>query len=235
SALIKMGGTTIACGFKAEISEPELDSPGLVFIVPNLTVTLPAICSPEFKPSPPSAEAQVSNKALVRFIVISPCFLRTPSSDTLPLAMVAALDNSVFFQHLPSISVRLGAFVISTLLKYVPPTLCLATLPNATFDPSTPPTTCSRTVRVPLSLDTSPRVPQFRLYWRVGTLRAVPTSFEEPLLSSTISMVVDAEGGMVSVERNVIGDSEGAESPGALDNCALVAKARANILHGLLP
>ncbi|KAF9233122.1 hypothetical protein BU15DRAFT_66850 [Melanogaster broomeanus] len=32
SALVKMGGTTIACGFKAEISEPKLDSPDLAFI-----------------------------------------------------------------------------------------------------------------------------------------------------------------------------------------------------------
>ncbi|KAF9233593.1 hypothetical protein BU15DRAFT_66449 [Melanogaster broomeanus] len=46
--------------------------------------------------------------------------------------------------------------------------------------------------------------------WRI--LRPLETH-----ISSAISMVVDAEGGVVSVERNVIGDSEGAESAGALD------------------
>jgi len=84
-----MGKTIVVCGVKAEIAEPGLDTPDLGFIggsfddtdalriqpvghelVPN--IDLPAMCSPKFKPGPPSEEAQVLSErlcdALVRFV-----------------------------------------------------------------------------------------------------------------------------------------------------------------------
>ena len=89
-----MGNTTVVCGVKAEISEPELDHDGDGFLgiylsiylsffffhsvcfekkkktkiddhkitVPNLD--LPAMCSPKFKPGPPTEEAQVLSDRL---------------------------------------------------------------------------------------------------------------------------------------------------------------------------
>lgn len=78
---MRMGDTTVVCGVKAEIAEPELDSPGDGFLgtfshsrasnclyvivgtaVPNLD--LPAICHPKFKPGPPTEEAQVLSDRL---------------------------------------------------------------------------------------------------------------------------------------------------------------------------
>ena len=94
SALVRMGNTTIVCGVKAEISEPELDRDGdgflgiiffchppphpqffdwlidcLVKIVPNLD--LPAMCSPKFKPGPPTEEAQVLSDRLKQVLTTS--------------------------------------------------------------------------------------------------------------------------------------------------------------------
>lgn len=81
-----MGGSTIVCGVKAEIAEPDLENPdegflgellaSLLFspvspshvcfsvsiLVPN--VDLPAMCHPKFKPGPPSDEAQVLSERL---------------------------------------------------------------------------------------------------------------------------------------------------------------------------
>lgn len=86
SALVRMGGSTIVCGVKAEIAEPDLENPdegflgellaSLLFslvspshvcfsvsiLVPN--VDLPAMCHPKFKPGPPSDEAQVLSERL---------------------------------------------------------------------------------------------------------------------------------------------------------------------------
>jgi exosome complex component RRP43 len=82
SALVRLGDTTIVCGVKAEIAEPEMDKPkdgflgtsltahfaysGLVdlvcSVVPNLDLS--AICSPKFKPGPPTEEAQVLSDRL---------------------------------------------------------------------------------------------------------------------------------------------------------------------------
>lgn len=82
-----MGDTTVVCGVKAEISEPELDRPEhgflgafdawftpayltegiVVHTVPN--VDIPAMCSPKFKPGPPSEEAQVLSERLNEVLV----------------------------------------------------------------------------------------------------------------------------------------------------------------------
>lgn len=86
---MRLGKTTVVCGVKAEIAEPELDNPEDGFLgecrssmgkalgvtlfvqVPNLD--LPAICHPRFKPGPPTEEAQVLsdrlNEVLVRSVL----------------------------------------------------------------------------------------------------------------------------------------------------------------------
>ena len=45
------------CGIKLEIAKPRAGNPKQGFIVPNLT--LAPICHPQFRPGPPSEEAQV--------------------------------------------------------------------------------------------------------------------------------------------------------------------------------
>ena len=89
--MVRLGSTTVVCGVKAEIAEPELDKPKEGFLgtssrtlvtqrlfirplarccsytVPNLD--LPAICSPKFKPGPPTDEAQVLSDRLNEVLV----------------------------------------------------------------------------------------------------------------------------------------------------------------------
>lgn len=85
-----MGATTVVCGVKAEVAEPELDRENEGFLgayfssqylsgkvrwnvlipkptVPNLD--LPAMCSPKFKPGPPSEEAQVLSDRLNQVLI----------------------------------------------------------------------------------------------------------------------------------------------------------------------
>lgn len=79
SALVRIGDTTVVCGVKAEIALPLLDAPTAGYLgtwllnfvdilpvdlpkVPNLD--LPALCSPRFKPGPPSDDAQVLSSRL---------------------------------------------------------------------------------------------------------------------------------------------------------------------------
>ncbi|XP_002733208.1 exosome complex component RRP43-like [Saccoglossus kowalevskii] len=57
SALVKLGNTTVICGIKAELCTPTNDEPKKGFVVPN--VDLPPLCSPRFRPGPPSEQAQV--------------------------------------------------------------------------------------------------------------------------------------------------------------------------------
>lgn len=92
SALVRMGDTTMVCGIKAEITEPDASRPteGIIstlspvlefreclvvrwdcvlihWPVPN--IDLPALCSPKFKPGPPNEEAQVYSNWLYDLLI----------------------------------------------------------------------------------------------------------------------------------------------------------------------
>ncbi|KAJ3216570.1 Exosome complex component RRP43 [Dinochytrium kinnereticum] len=56
SAMVRLGETTCLCGIKAEVSIPNTNNPTSGFLVPN--VDFPPICSPNFKPGPPSPFVQ---------------------------------------------------------------------------------------------------------------------------------------------------------------------------------
>ncbi|KAJ7773241.1 ribosomal protein S5 domain 2-type protein [Mycena metata] len=170
SALVRLGETTIVCGVKAEIAEPELDAPDQGFLVPN--IDLPALCSPKFKPGPPSDEAQVLSDRL----------------------------NEVLssYQHITS--------------------------ENGL-------TTCSRTASSPLQMLKTPVSFSFGVF--DATLLADPTAFEEPLLDTTISVVVDENGDLVSVVQLGPGVDTGAAD--TLSTCISSAKTRRVVLGGQIP
>ncbi|XP_076751019.1 exosome complex component RRP43 isoform X2 [Xylocopa sonorina] len=56
SAIFKIGNTTVVCAIKAELATPKAESPECGYIVPN--IELPPLCSPKFRPGPPSDQAQ---------------------------------------------------------------------------------------------------------------------------------------------------------------------------------
>lgn len=92
SSMVRIGNTTVICGIKAEVSEPNVNFPKegylgkniflrnsysctlnfllfiplMYFIVPN--VDLSPICSPRFKPGPPSEQAQVLSENLNKLL-----------------------------------------------------------------------------------------------------------------------------------------------------------------------
>ncbi|CAJ0902854.1 707_t:CDS:2, partial [Entrophospora sp. SA101] len=66
SSMIRIGNTTVVCGIKAEVAEPKFDTPREGYLVPN--VELSPVCSPKFKPGPPSEQAQVLCESLYRLV-----------------------------------------------------------------------------------------------------------------------------------------------------------------------
>ena len=55
------------CGIKLEIAKPRAGNPKQGFIVPNLT--LAPICHPQFRPGPPSEQAQTGGFQLLDLII----------------------------------------------------------------------------------------------------------------------------------------------------------------------
>ncbi|KAJ2964261.1 hypothetical protein NQZ79_g793 [Umbelopsis isabellina] len=67
SAMVRIGGTTVVCGIKAEVAEPRVDRPKDGFLVPN--VELSPICSANFRPGPPSEQAQVNAEIINQVLI----------------------------------------------------------------------------------------------------------------------------------------------------------------------
>ncbi|KAI1795008.1 ribosomal protein S5 domain 2-like protein [Ganoderma leucocontextum] len=194
SALVRLGSTTIICGVKAEIAEPELDKPKEGFLVPNLD--LPAICSPKFKPGPPTDEAQVLsdrlNDVLISSGVVSPASLCIEPGKA---AWVLYVDATCINYD--------GNAFDATLLAMVA-ALKNTRLPKARFDEDRQQTICSRKTREPLALGRLPTSFSFGIFDGTHVL-ADSTSFEEPLLATSVSVVIDEEGGLVSVMQLGLG------------------------------
>ncbi|KAG6838926.1 hypothetical protein H0H93_006225, partial [Arthromyces matolae] len=65
-------------------------------------------------------------------------------------------------------------------------------LPKATYDEETGRTTCTRNTKLPLQITRTPIAMSFGVF-NSSTLLTDPTSFEEPLLDTTVSVILDAD------------------------------------------
>jgi exosome complex component RRP43 len=71
SALVKIGNTTVVCGIKAELSEPDNLDQNIGFIIPNIELT--KLCSPKYRAIGVSIESQLISQALFNIIINSEC------------------------------------------------------------------------------------------------------------------------------------------------------------------
>jgi exosome complex component RRP43 len=81
------------------------------------------------------------------------------------------------------------------------------TLPKATYNEETGHTTCTRKVRVPLPLKRLPISYSFGVFDGT-TVLADPTAFEDPLLETSISIVLDEHGDILSAGQLGIADKD---------------------------
>ncbi|KAH7910716.1 ribosomal protein S5 domain 2-type protein [Hygrophoropsis aurantiaca] len=217
SALVRMGNTTIVCGVKAEIAEPELDSPDDGFLVPNLD--LPAICSPKFKPGPPSEEAQILSDKLNESLI---------ASGLISLSSLCIHPGrAVWTLYVDATCINYDGNVFDAALLAMVTALKNATLPVASFDEESGRVTCSRKNRSSLQLQAA-RIPFSASFGIVEASRPCvlsdPTSFEEPLLDTTLSVITDARGELISVSELGVDGGTGEQS--ILAQCIPEAKKR---------
>lgn len=71
SALVKIGNTTVICGIKAELSEPNNADPNIGFIIPN--IELGKLCSPKYRTTSVPVDAQIMSQTLFNIIINSEC------------------------------------------------------------------------------------------------------------------------------------------------------------------
>ncbi|KAH9939311.1 ribosomal protein S5 domain 2-like protein [Epithele typhae] len=199
SALVRLGATTVVCGVKAEIAEPELDRPGEGFLVPNLD--LPAICSPRFKPGPPTDEAQVLSDRLNEVLVAS--------GVVPPASLCIAPGRAAWVLYVDATCINYDGNAFDAALLAMVAALKNVRLPKAVYDEDLRRTRCSRKERVPLQLGRLPTSFSFGVTDGTHTL-ADPTAFEEPLLDTTLTVVVDDRGALVAATQRGLGLGLGA-------------------------
>lgn len=68
---MKIGNTTVICGVKAELAEPNNTDPSIGFLVPN--IELSKLCSPKYRAIGSSVDAQILSQALFNIIINSEC------------------------------------------------------------------------------------------------------------------------------------------------------------------
>ncbi|OWZ69111.1 exosome complex component RRP43 [Cryptococcus neoformans Tu401-1] len=194
SALVRMGDTTMVCGVKAEIGEPDTETPGEGFIVPN--IDLPALSSPKFKPGPPGDEAQTYSNWLNELLV---------SSKTIPLSsLLIAPGKAAWVLYIDVVCINYDGNAFDAAVLAVMAALRNTRLPKAVYDDDTQRTICSRTERYPLTLGRMPLACSFGIFESTYLL-ADPTSFETPLLPTTLTIALDQDGQAALVRQEGLG------------------------------
>ncbi|KIY68420.1 hypothetical protein CYLTODRAFT_374405 [Cylindrobasidium torrendii FP15055 ss-10] len=215
SALVRIGDTTVVCGVKAELAEPELDAPTRGFLVPNLD--LPAICSPKFKPGPPTEEAQVFSDRLHEALT---------STGTISLEdLCIQPGKAAWVLFVDATCINYDGNVFDATLLAMIAALKNVTLPKATFDEDTGRTVCTRKESAPLNLKCLPISFTFGIF-DGKHIFPDPTFFEEPLLDTAVSVVLKEDGTISSVSQ--VGAD--AVEQDALSRCIVEAKARHQLL-----
>ncbi|KAF5387939.1 hypothetical protein D9615_000785 [Tricholomella constricta] len=214
SALVRLGNTTVVCGVKAEIAEPELARPAEGFLVPNLD--LPAMCSPRFKPGPPTEDAQVLSDRLNEALL---------ASAILPLASLCIHPaKAAWVLYVDATCINYDGNVFDATLLAMVAALKNTRLPKAVYDPETHRTTCFRSALSPLHITRTPVAMSFGVF-DATTLLADPTASEEPLLDATLTVLADsASGALLSVSQL------GTHPEGALQACLAAAAQRRPVL-----
>ncbi|KAF8318120.1 hypothetical protein DL93DRAFT_2225871 [Clavulina sp. PMI_390] len=205
SALVRIGDTTVVCGVKAEITEPDIMKPNDGYIVPN--VDFGAICSPKFKPGAPGEESQAVSQRLMDVLT---------STNLMPLQLLCIEPGkSAWVLYIDAICINYDGSAFDATLIAMVCALLNTRLPKATYNTDTQRTTVSRTEFIPLALNRS-RIPYPFTFGTFtpststsatsGTktgpiMLADPSAFEEPLLQSTVNVCLLSSGAICSTTQ----------------------------------
>ncbi|KAJ3968677.1 ribosomal protein S5 domain 2-type protein [Lentinula raphanica] len=197
SALVRIGNTTVVCGVKAEICEPDLDNPSEGFLVPN--VDLPALCSPKFKPGPPTEEAQVLSEKLNEVL----------GNGMLPLSSLCIHSGkSAWVLYVDATVINYDGNVFDATLLAMVCALKNVMLPHASYDPDVNRTICTRpgvdptkpSRKLVIQEDLVPYGFSFGVF-ACSHILPDPSASEEPLLDTSISIILDSHAQVLAVSQ----------------------------------
>jgi len=146
SSIVKLGHTTVVCGVKAELAPPRPEEPDVGYLVPN--ISLPAMCSPYFKPGPPSIAAQAATQFLSRVLHTSGCVL--------PSDLVVCPNRLVWSLYIDLVCLDHSGNIWDCAVAAMVAALNTVTLPKVLLDPDSGSITVDPGIRTPLPLHSKP-------------------------------------------------------------------------------
>lgn len=176
SALVKIGDTTVICGIKAELAEPDNIDPNIGYIVPN--IELSKLCSPKYRAVGVSNDSQVLSQTLFNIFVSSECL------DPSDLCIAKGRLSWVLYCDLICLDesgsvLDAAVLALSTALKTV-------LLPKVEYDMDTKVIKVDDKIRSPLKLKCLPVASTFMSF--EDYLLTDPTSDEEQIAESLITI-----------------------------------------------
>ncbi|XP_015596811.1 exosome complex component RRP43 isoform X2 [Cephus cinctus] len=182
SSIFKIGNTTVVCGIKAELAEPKVETPDCGYIIPN--VELPPLCSPKFRPGPPSDQAQISSK------IVETVFLNSGVLD--PRNLCISKNKLVWVLYCDLICIDYDGSVMDACVGALMAALKTLTLPEVEHNPDTGAIIVHPSKRLSVPLKGAPVCTTFALF-EDQLLIPDPTEEEESLALARLSLVIDGE------------------------------------------
>ncbi|XP_018572080.1 exosome complex component RRP43-like [Anoplophora glabripennis] len=182
SAIAKIGRTTVVCGIKAEFCKPKAETPREGFIVPNLE--LPPLCSPKFRPGPPSDQAQVLTQLIADIIENSECI------DLKELCIFP--DKLAWCLFIDFICLDFDGAVVDACVLSLMGALRTVRLPSVEYDPAIDNKLVNLEDRIPLHVRSNPISTTFIIF-DDKIILADPTADEENLCSGIVTIVLNGD------------------------------------------
>jgi len=222
SAIVRQGGTTVVCGVRAELAPPRPEEPDRGYLVPNISI--PAMCSPAFKPGPPSIAAQAATQFLSRVLETSECVATTD--------LLVSKGRLAWCLYIDLVALDHSGNIWDAALAAMLAALETVSLPAASVDPDTGEISVDPTSRTALPLHCRPVSSTSCLFppsqsGAEASLLADPTWEEEQLASASLSVVCVQETAEVCHLRQPGGAPV---SQVALQTCIAAAQQHAKTL-----
>lgn len=182
SAIVKIGNTVVVCGIKAELAAPKAEEPNRGYLVPN--VELPPLCSPKFRPGPPSDQAQVSSNFIAETLTHSGCV------DLTDLCIVP--EHLAWVLHCDLICLDHDGSLLDACVIALVTALRTVKLPHVSYDVEKEATVVSTEKRNKLQVYNTPVATTYAIF-DDEILLPDPTNEEESLSSGVVTVVVQGD------------------------------------------
>ncbi|KAI9257162.1 ribosomal protein S5 domain 2-type protein [Phascolomyces articulosus] len=192
SAMVRLGGTTVVCGIKAEVCEPHVEQPGQGYLVPN--VELSPMCSPKFRAGPPPEKAQVTSEFIHQLFT---------NSDLFPLeSLCIEQGKAVWVLYADIVCLNYDGNILDASLLALTAALSKLKLPKAEVSESmmveadvSNPTQVFEMKRIPIAST-------FCVFQDPHALLSDPNEAEETLGKEMVTVVMDTQGQVCHVYKN---------------------------------